>query len=622
MRHTDTNRSHTRRTAGARRCRRVALVLVQACAAWLATPGNARADLVASLERGEIAGRLTVSDGKDLLITPQEGDPVRLQLEDIDRITFGKQMVSLDGDMLVVNADSGQRNDATNKSVRLRAGLHRFVIPYWQGEGASKLAVSVSGPGINAPESIDNGHMVCFRSSSMEHEPSGGIDEDGFRLPELALENKDNRRLMQTRCRYRLYADDDNGTARFQNVGVLNDIPLKHAGTSTEVSTGIVSNPQTRFGLVFEGFFVATQDGEYTFGVQCDDGAQLYLGEAQKFVVDALGATPINAPWNFTLHHGGSARGELKQITDSQVTLHIPLVSDATLATTQIQSMWAAGVNLDRIDRDKIEPGLDTVYVRDKDEPTKLVAIGGKMLGLDDRSLSFEFRGKARTIGRERIGGIVLDHADRPAPTDPGFYQIAELRGGQRLPCRFQSLDEHAHFELIGGSKLTAPRDVLVALRCENGRRVDLTRLTPTAEEAIPYFATPIPSRVNRSFDDEPIRLFDGNEYERGLAVHSKSRLHYKLQRPAQTFKARFGLMDPGGRLGEVTARVIGDKKVLWEQQNITAKTKPIDLTVPLEGVQRLVLEVDFGAGQNVGDRAAWCQPQLIYAANPADQAP
>lgn len=587
----------------------------------LHAPHQAVAAAVESLDQGTIVGDVTIRDGKRVVITSEDGQPLTLGLEDVERIDFTQKVASANGDILLINNDTGQDKKSQSRTIKLRAGLHRFTLPYWQGNGQHALSLSVHGPGIKGQRPIGDGpQMFCFRSSRQKHEPSGGIDAEGFRLPELELKAKDNHRRMQARAKYRLYADNGQTNTVFNNIGVLTDLPLRLSGTTTEITTGIVNDPKERFGLVFEGFFVATQDGEYTFALQSDDGAQFYLGEAQSFVVDALGGTPVDASWHFELHHGGLARGELKSIQDEQATIHIPLVSDTTLPLMQFKSMWDAEVDRASIDLSKVTPGMDTVFVRDKKEPSKIVAIGGRLITLDDQAVSFEFKGKARKIERGRVAGVVLDHASRPALENPGFYQLARLRGGQLLPCRLESLGEQARFTLIGGETVAPPRDVLIAISNENGRRVDLTRVERTAEEAVPYFGTAIPSRINRSFMDEPIRLFDGKTYERGIAVHSKSRLHYKLTRPAETFKARFGLMNPGGKLGQVDARVIGDGKVLWEQKDITAKTEPIEITVALTGVQRLVLEVDFGEGQNVGDRAAWCDPQLIYAAGQSDE--
>ena len=167
---------------------------------------------------------------------------------------------------------------------------------------------------------------------------------------------------------------------------------------------------------------------------------------------------------------------------------------------------------------------------------------------------------------------------------------------------------------MIGGSQASPPRDVVRAIRIENGRRIDLTQVAPNAEEAVPYFGLKLPHKLNTNFSGKPIVLYDEKTYERGLAVHSKSRLHYKLKPNCERFQATFGLLNPGGKLGNVTARILGDGKVLWEQDDITATTKPIDIDVPLKGVERLILEVDFGQGQDVGDRAAWVEPRLIYA--------
>ena len=595
-------------------CRQVGKV-VACCAAMLSIALHTSADSLQTLNDENILGYVTLKRGSDgVTITPEKGDPTTAKLEDIDSVSFGDSQAIFSGDMLLINNDMGLRNVAKTKNIKLRAGLHRFVIPYWQGAGQHSLATSVMGPGISGQQPLGNGNMVCFRSKTDKHEPSAGIDKEGYRLPELPLKTASNIRKMQERCEYRIYAGDPE--AVFKNVGVLNTIPLQQQGRTDDISTGIVHSPTTNFGMVFEGFFVAREDGTYTFGLQSDDGSQLYLGEAANFMADALGSTPIDAPWQIELSRKGLILGQLKTIANDKARLHMPLVSDIELSLNHINAVWDKRVDLNTIDRSKEQPGQDTVYIRDKNDPVKIISVSGKLLSLDNEALSFDFRGSARKITRDRLAGLVLNHTDRLKPEDPGLYQVLRLRGGHVVPCKVIEIDKQARFKILGGSEVAPPREVLVSMRSENGRRVDLTRREPTAEEAIPYFGLKLPHRVNRSFSDSPIKLYDAKTYERGLAVHSKSRLHYKLDRPAERFKATFGLMEPGGRLGNVTARVLGDGKVLWEQADITAESTAIEVNVALKGVERLVLEVDFGQGQSVGDRAAWCNPQVIYAAS------
>lgn len=579
-----------------------------------ATLGSAaHADRVVTLDDGELIGRVTVQpDTNAATVTPDDGPPRTIALQDLDRVTFGEVIKYRSSDVLVVDhADPLFGNKVKTNKIKLRAGLHRFVLPYWQNENQRTLSVTVTGPGIGANVNLHDGHIRCFRATPDAYEQSPGFDENGYRLPEYTLRQGDNPRVVQKRARYRLLVGGEQDA--FNGIGVLDRLDVKLSGTTSTIDTQFINDPTTRFGLVFEGFFVAPEDGEFAFTLRSDDGAQLYLGERSRFGSGAVDNTRVHAPWHISLRSDGIIRGQLKAITNDKLLVHIPLVSDAELTLGQAVILRDASIDAQAIDSSKAQPGLDTVFVRDKDEPTKLVTLAGKVLSLDDDSLNFFFRGKQRSLTRDRIAGIVLGHADRDAPPDPGPYQLLALRGGQQLPARLLELDDRVRFELIGGGVLMPPRDTLLTMTSENGRRVDLTQVTPSAEEAIPYFSLKLPYRVNRTYADEPIRLFDGETYDRGLVVHSKSRLHYKLDRPAQRFEARLGLLSPNGRLGNITARVIGDGAVLWEQDDITAESQALDINVPITGVKRLILEVDYGQGQHVGDRAAWCNPKIIY---------
>jgi len=583
-------------------------------AAALLTPA-AHADIVNSIDDGELGGTLTLESGADAVtLTDADGKTRTIKLIDIDEVNFGKNLIVAKPDsILVVNNDNKSSTQSKSGKIKLKAGLHRFTLPYWQGIGDHKIAFNVSGPGINGQVEVKQDHLRSFRDADTKSGDSPGIDNEGYRLPELGLDKADDRRLMLSRARYRLYVGDDS--VPFKNVGVLEKLQLKRSGTTSAINTGVLSNITERVGVVYEGYFKADQDGEYNFSLSSNDGSQLYFGDVSQFQADSLGGTPINKPWRAELRHNGKALGELKSITDQSLTFHIPLVSDVALSLAQVRSVWDNKVNPNKINRENEPANQDTVYLRDKSDKEKIVSVSGKVTALDDTSLAFEFRGQERSITRDRVVGLVFAHDGRPVPKNPGLYQVVYLDGGQVLPCRIKSIGDHAAFEMLDGGMATPPRDVLLALRTANGRRVDLTDIDPTADEAIPFFGLKLSHRVNSSFAGKPIMLFNEKTYERGLAVHSKSRLHYKLDTPCERFQATFGLMNPGGKLGDVTARVLGDGKVLWEQANITAETGSIDVDVTLKGVERLILEVDFGGGQDVGDRAAWCNPRLVFEA-------
>lgn len=592
--------------------RRFALSLSALCAVALPLP--ALADVALTIDGDKVGGELTLDQNSDTVtLVDEDGKSKTIKLIDLDQVRFGENLVKIeDGNKLLINND--RLGSAARKSakVKLRAGLHRFVIPYWQATGEFAMEVNVTGPGIGGVVTLGSNHMRCFRSTSDKTDPSPGVDEEGFRLPELALDEANNRRRMLSRCRYRLYAGEKE--MRFEDVSVLSRMPFKRSGTSSSLNTSIVNDQKAYFGLVFEGFFKADQDGEYNFTLTSDDGSQLYLGTVEQFRVQSLNGVSLPTRWHAELANNGLARGEFKGIADDKLVLHLPLISDVELSLSHVRALWDSKADAAAIDRKDEPADQDTAYIRDKTKTDLIRSVSGQVVAMDEESLTFNFKGEPRTISADRVVGLVFAHKSRPIPANPGFHQILEIKGGQRLPCKVDSIGERVNFDILGGSRCVPPRDVLVSMRSQNGRRVDLTLVQPTAQEAIPYFGLAIPLRVNETFSGKPIRLFDGKVYKRGLAVHSKSRLHFKLDRPCESFRASFGLMDPGGKLGNVTARVIGDGKVLWEKPGIDAQALVIPVEIDLKGVERLILEVDFGEGQNVGDRAAWCDPQLIFA--------
>ncbi len=583
----------------------------------LAPPASA--DVVHTLDDEPADGRFTLAEGDDLAtLTAEDGTTTAIRLTDLDEVRFGEELVVVrSGHLLLINNDQGQWGQVMTAKIKLRAGLHRFVVPYWQAGGEHNLKLQVFSPGIGQAE-LNSETLRCFRSTDENFEDSPGIDDEGYRLPELGLKAGDDRRRFLSRARYRFYVGDES--MPFNNVGVLGQLALKRTNSTTSaINTGMVQEPDSYFGLVFEGFFRAPEDGEYAFMLNSDDGSQLYFGRVDRFKAENLGTDNAGpTPWRAELKSGGTARGEVVGIIDNALTMKLGLGDEspaqAAVPLNHTAAIWDTTANEEQFNRDNEPADLDTAYIRDKDDAQQIRSVNGRVIALSDETLTFEFRGKERAISRERLVGLVFAHAERPAAPKPGFHQTLRFRTGQALPGRLVTLGDTVEFELLGsGQRLEAPRQALIALRTENGRRIDLTRTKPTAEEAVPYFSVAMPSVVNRSFAGGKIRLFDQNTYNRGIAVHSKSRLHYKLERPAETFRARFGLMDPGGRLGDVTARVLGDGEVLWQQEGITAATGPVDVEVALAGIERLVLEVDFGEGQNVGDRAAWCDPQIIF---------
>ncbi|MEM9415221.1 MAG: NPCBM/NEW2 domain-containing protein [Planctomycetota bacterium] len=614
-----THRDESPRTFTRLRGRRWLSALL-AATGTLALATHAPADIAQTIDQGDLSGGVSVTPEGQLTITPDEGEPQTIGLADVHRVVLGDNLVIRTGDVLLLDASTAENMSAA-ATIKLRAGLHHIVLPYWQGTGNRQFELTLSGPGMPGG-AVPSTHFYCFRDADAVPEPSVGFDEQGYRLPELptsALEESDD---LRRRIRYTYLVGD--GSGRWDDMSAFSHMEHKRGGVAGGITYRMAGQSE-HFGLIFSGFIRIEQDGEYTFALTADDGARLYFGQQDQF--SAALPPSVEAPeWSAVLTGSTGARltGKLDELTDQAVTFTVPVNEGRhqtiALGLEQLAELWAIDADLSAIDRSDESETDDTAYIRDRNDPGNVLTVPGTLVGLDAEKLHFDYRGQVRRINRDRVIGLVLRSADRPRPAAPGYHQTLHLKTGPVLAGTLISLDaQRITFALTGAADdaepITLPRADVFMIRNELGRVLDMTAIQPTAVEEVPFFSHVIPYRINTAFDGQVIRLFDDVEYPRGLAVHSRNRLHYRLNGDYTRFRAGVGLLKPGGRLGNITARVIGDGKVLWEQANINADAGKIDVDVDLTGVDRLILEVDFGEGQNVGDRAAWVNPQLIRSA-------
>src|SRR5262249_32476971 len=109
---------------------------------------------------------------------------------------------------------------------------------------------------------------------------------------------------------------------------------------------------------------------------------------------------------------------------------------------------------------------------------------------------------------------------------------------------------------------------------------------------------------------------------DKGLGVHSHSRLTYALTSPGapySRFEALVGLDEKTGGRGSVHIRVLTDGKPRdlgttrgRKSVTLTGKSEPLAISVTLKGARELTLEVDFGPGGDVGDHVDWVDARLV----------
>ena len=95
-------------------------------------------------------------------------------------------------------------------------------------------------------------------------------------------------------------------------------------------------------------------------------------------------------------------------------------------------------------------------------------------------------------------------------------------------------------------------------------------------------------------------------------------RLTYDLSGRYSTFEALVGFDDAAKGLGRVDCRVFADGKEIYSNPDLRAVRPAGQLKLPVAGAEQLRLLVDFGRGQDTGDRVIWANARL-YRPSPED---
>ena len=264
-------------------------------------------------------------------------------------------------------------------------------------------------------------------------------------------------------------------------------------------------------------------------------------------------------------------------------------------------------------------PSTDVAYARSGD------AFGGTWTAAGAEGVTIEAGAKKSVISWDDLVVLQVDEAPLPAPEGPTAE--VETAGGSRLPSTSVTGDG-AGFTVTtrSGLEMKIPAGSVAALRFWGGAFVYASDLAwtstyvPFSDTALTFMKYWCDTRADRTPHGCPLRVA-GSVFRRGFAAHSRSAIQVPLGKAFARFECRFGIdveaLDGVDGQGDVTARVLADGREVWTSGSAHVKggeaarvVGPIEVT----GVDTLVLEVDFGAGFDVMDRADWGDPVLVRA--------
>jgi hypothetical protein len=103
------------------------------------------------------------------------------------------------------------------------------------------------------------------------------------------------------------------------------------------------------------------------------------------------------------------------------------------------------------------------------------------------------------------------------------------------------------------------------------------------------------------------------HSYPWGIGVHANSELTFRIGKAFKSFQAVTGIDSHSGQAGSVVFRVMGDGKELYKGPVVRGSDpEPREISVSVEGVEELTLEVTDAGDLDLGDLANWALAQLL----------
>lgn len=327
-----------------------------------------------------------------------------------------------------------------------------------------------------------------------------------------------------------------------------------------------------------------------------------------RFTAEPLQELPPAPATLVTLLDGTRMRANKFSVAGNQASLETEHYGRFKIPTGSIASVRFGAPN------SKVDATWDALLQRDSKSDLLVVKKGeildqlSGVVGDVGPKVKLLLDGDEIPVNSEKVYGIV--YARRPQPTRKAGCEV-ELRGGDVLQTSQVVWDGTAlKAKLLAGPEVAVPIDRVRAFDFSAGKLRYLSQLEPREVKYVPYFDVVWEYRRDKNLDGGPLRMA-GKSYSRGLGLHSRTLLRYRLAGEYSRFQAVMGIDDVVDRRGDVHVVISGDSKVLFEGDvRGTDSPRPLDLNV--QNVRDLEILVDFGGDLDIADHLDLADAKVI----------
>ena len=242
--------------------------------------------------------------------------------------------------------------------------------------------------------------------------------------------------------------------------------------------------------------------------------------------------------------------------------------------------------------------------------------VDGIVGSIDAQQVKFQLGREEVPVQREKVFGIIYA---RPASAAGKPIAEVQLAGDDALQVTSITSDGGGfRARLAAGPEVTLAPEAVRTLDFSLGKVRYLSQMDPEKVEYVPFFDYTWEYRRDTNNENKPLTL-GGQRYARGLWIHSKTALTYRLGGQYRRFQAVMGIdenLESSVRqqpdICNVHVLIRGDGRTLLERDvKGTDSPQPLDLDVT--GVRFLEIIVDFGEPFNdIGDHLDLADARVI----------
>jgi hypothetical protein len=256
------------------------------------------------------------------------------------------------------------------------------------------------------------------------------------------------------------------------------------------------------------------------------------------------------------------------------------------------------------------------------------VLVVGKDLSLDNHrgvlgdvsgtTVQFQLDGDLLPVKRGNVFGLIYYHPRGRELPEP-ICRVTDVSGSTWAVHAIKLHEENLTWTTPLGQQISRPLAAVARIDFSQGKIVYLSDLKPESVDWTPYFGSSrqlllrselYSPRKDIGLESKPLEL-DGKTYAKGLALHSRTELTYRLPGEFRWLRAQVGIDDGVRPRGNVKLVVRGDNRELLATTLAgTDASKPLNLD--LQGIRRLSILVDFGEDLDVGDHLDLCDARVV----------